>query len=102
MNKLLYENVKTFIETESNCKLLSTEYVDNAHKLKLQCICGNVFETTLASFKEANKRSCDTCGDEHCASKKRFSQEFVEKELLAKGFLPINLNYKNANTKISI
>lgn len=59
-----YEKVKSYIEGENGngCKLLSTEYKDNATKLNIMCSCGEIFETSLNQFKEQNKRQCNKCG----------------------------------------
>lgn len=61
--KLTYEEVKNFIEvkSDSRCKLLSKEYLGNKSKLKIQCKCGNEFETTFNNFKSSNKRQCGEC-----------------------------------------
>lgn len=59
--KLTIQDIKRFVEKNSNCILLSTEYHNNHTKLLLQCECGNAFETTFANFKGCNKRRCDEC-----------------------------------------
>ena len=58
-----YDGVKYYIEVESNskCKLLSTKYVNNSSRLKIQCECGNIFQTTFAKFKDRNKQQCNDC-----------------------------------------
>lgn len=62
--KTTYDEVKNFIEIESNsnCKLLSKEYLNSASKMKFQCGCGDKFETTYSKFKSRNKRQCNNCG----------------------------------------
>ena len=59
-----YEKVKAYIEGENGngCKLLSTEYINNATKLNIMCSCGKTFETSLNQFKEQNKKQCKECG----------------------------------------
>ena len=61
--KLSYKEVKKFIEVDSNsgCKLLSKEYINNGELLKIQCKCGNIFETTFRNFKSKTKIACDEC-----------------------------------------
>lgn len=63
-NTLKYEEVKQYIEIDSNsnCKLLQDYYISAKDKLKLKCSCGNVFYTTLNKFKSLNKRQCNDCG----------------------------------------
>jgi len=63
---LSYKKIKNFIEVGSNseCKLLSKEYLGSGEKLKLQCKCGKTFETTWEAFNNKNKpkRQCNDCG----------------------------------------
>ena len=61
--KLSYTTVKNYIEVESNsdCILLSKKYINNLHKLKLICKCGNIFEKSYASFKKSPW--CKYCGN---------------------------------------
>lgn len=58
-----YEQVKHFIEVESNsgCKLLSSVYVNSDELLKLKCSCGNEFECNLSNFKFYKKYNCNEC-----------------------------------------
>lgn len=62
-NRLNYEEVKRFIEIESdsNCKLLSTEYKTSKDKLIILCSCGETFETTYYDFKRIDKRQKRKC-----------------------------------------
>lgn len=59
-----YEEVKNFIETDSDsgCKLISREYNTSKDKIEIQCKCGNIFETTFSKFKYRSKRQCNKCG----------------------------------------
>jgi hypothetical protein len=59
-----YEEVKYFIEVESNsdCILLSDKYFNIDSKLKIKCSCGEIFETSFYKFKYNNKRQCNICG----------------------------------------
>lgn len=58
-----YESVKKFIEvdSESDCKLISQEYLTNKTDLEVQCKCGEVFTTKFNKFKDRNKRQCNKC-----------------------------------------
>lgn len=58
-----YDKVKRYIEIESNsgCRLLSTEYINNSEPLKIQCKCGNVFEKPFAKLKDRKETHCINC-----------------------------------------
>jgi len=62
--KWFYENVKQYVEVESNseCELLSEEYINIHKNLLFKCKCGNNFEATFANFLYHNKRQCNECG----------------------------------------
>lgn len=62
-NKIPYSEIKNFIES-NNCILITkeTEYIDSQTNLKIQCACGNLFETKYVYFVHENKRQCNTCG----------------------------------------
>lgn len=68
--KHTYEDVKEFVESNSNCKLVSLEYKNNSTPLIFLCDCGEEFTTTFAKFKDRGKRQCNKC------SKKRQSKHF--------------------------
>lgn len=74
MKKHSFESVKKYIEENSNCVLLSKEYVNTKQKLLLKCSCGEIFQTNLNSFKGSTKnkpkRKCDYCS----GIKKRIKQ----------------------------
>jgi len=61
--KNTYENVKKFIEVDTNsgCKLISTEYVRDKDYLELECECGNQFRATYDNFRSRNQRKCKEC-----------------------------------------
>jgi hypothetical protein len=60
-----YEKVKYYIEVESNsgCKLLSTEHINIKSKLEIKCKCGDKFKTSLHDFKNMNQRQCGKCSN---------------------------------------
>jgi len=62
--KLTYEEVKNFVEIESNsgCKLLSTNYKNSEELLLFQCKCDNEFTARFTNFVSQNKRQCNGCG----------------------------------------
>lgn len=59
---LTLEQVKNFIESNSNCKLLSDSYQNNRDQLEFLCGCGNRFRTSYSKFAGQNKRQCNGCG----------------------------------------
>lgn len=79
--KLPYDEVKNFIETESNsgCKLLSEEYIGAQSKLDLVCKCGRQFKTSFSNFKSANKRQCNDCGRKNIGIQlRKTNREFIQ------------------------
>ena len=69
-----YEYVKEFIETNSECKLISDTYINVETKLELQCGCGEHFRVSFKNFKKRYQRRCQSC------TKSRF-------ELMVKDYL---------------
>lgn len=61
-----YNEVKEYIESNSECILLSTDYKGCYEKLKLLCSCGEIFEVSFDKFKNQgiqNKVRCDICNN---------------------------------------
>lgn len=54
-NKLTIDDVKKYVEEESSCTLLSTEYINDKTKLKFKCSCGKEFEKRFSHFKTSKK-----------------------------------------------
>lgn len=74
------EYIKYFIEIESksNCKLISTEYID-AHKLlELECNCGNPFKKNWNKFYSANQRTCNDCSNKLSGEKSKTPYEEIK------------------------
>jgi hypothetical protein len=105
--KLKYEEVKNFIEveSESGCKLISKTYSNANEKLLIQCACGNLFKTKFNHFKSSNQRQCNNCGKEKVAQSKRldifYIKKFIEEESNS-GCKLITKEYKNSSTKLKI
>jgi len=68
---------KNYVESVSNTKLLSTEYVNNSTEMSFECECGNTFERTLAKFKDRGAHKCRKCSRISMANKQTFSYEYV-------------------------
>lgn len=105
MKRWKYEDVKLFIEKNSNSILLSKEYKNIDSKLLFKCKCGNEFETTFDKFKSRNKRQCNICSRNNVANRKKLPYEEVKK------FIEIDSNsgcellskeYNNAHEKLKI
>lgn len=103
--RLGYDEVKKFVEENSDCKLLSIEYKNIDSKLKFKCVCGSEFETTFYKFKSRNKRSCNKCGRHRLAESKKLPYEqvkqFIEVESNSNCKL-LSKEYKNAQEKLEI
>lgn len=105
MKRWNYEDVKKFVENNSKCTLLSTEYKSIDAKLSFKCECGNIFETTFDKFKSRNKRQCNECGKMILSNKRKLSCEevknFIEKESNS-GCKLLSTEYNNAHEKLLI
>lgn len=64
--------VNDFISS-NNCHLKDEDYYNCKQLLKIQCSCGEIFETTFDKFKNRNKRQCNECSN----SKNRISLEYA-------------------------
>lgn len=62
-NKHTYAFIKNYIEVESDsdCKLISEDYIKSSELLLLQCSCGNKFEISFDSFKKRKYKVCSEC-----------------------------------------
>lgn len=100
-----YEEVKKYIEKDSNsgCKLLSTEYINNQIPLDIQCKCGKIFHPNYNSFK-GGQIECPKCSKEKIAQKylktnEQFLKEVEEQVGNEYTFLE---EYKGNKTKIKV
>lgn len=96
-----YDLVSEFINDNSNCTLISTEFKTAKTKMLFICSCGNQFETTFEKFRLRNKRQCNDCGFKAQLEKQSLSFEEVNK------FVNENSNctllsesYKNTKTNL--
>ena len=65
MNKTTFtiHDVKEFVESNSECKLISSEYKNADSVLSLRCSCNKEFLVKFRYFKYQNKRACESCTD---------------------------------------
>ena len=98
------DGVKHYVLQNSNCILLSVEYLDNKSKLDFQCECGNKFKVPFEKFKDRNRRQCKTCGIELRAVQRRKTQSQFEIQIeeMYKGEYSVLEEYKNDFTKILV
>lgn len=98
-----YEKVKEFIEvqSQSGCKLISTEYKNAHQKLKVQCKCGEIYEVPWRHFKNSNQRQCPECGIKIVANARRLPIEEVTTTIEQKDCKLLS-EYQNIDSKIKI
>jgi hypothetical protein len=101
--KYTYEEVKYFIEIESNsgCKLISEEYINSKNKLDIRCKCGNTFPKSFEKFK-IGQRQCNLCSNKLINEKKKLP--FIEVFNFVKncGYELVSTEYYNNATSIII
>ena len=103
--RLDIREVKKYIEENSDCKLISTEYSGNTSKLKIKCSCGNIFEQGFNTFKHS-KHKCPEClGKElekNVYSSYRNDYENVKNEIEINGCKLLSKEYINNRQKLKI
>lgn len=101
--KFTYEYIKDVIE-KAGCKLISENYVNTKTKLKIQCKCGEVFETSYEKFirKVNPKQQCNDCGKKLTADKNRISYDTVKTYIESKGCKLISTEYVDIQTPLKI
>ena len=104
--KLTYEQVYDYINSISECKLVSTTYKTCHEKLEFQCKCGNVFKRSLAHIRRYDYLKCNKCTKKEQALKFRFSKEDIDKRLFdiygdKYDYIPF-YTYKNTDSIIRI
>lgn len=89
------DNIRCFVEKETNCKLISTEYLGYALPLEFECSCGNHFQKSWSKFYSSNQRRCQKCSRKQQPK----SFDFFEKEVFELvGDEYTFYEYKQANT----
>jgi hypothetical protein len=60
--KYTFEEVKSYIESNSGCKLLDSEYIDNRTLMRVTCEeCEQVYLVRFDHFRRLKKTRCNTC-----------------------------------------
>jgi len=102
--RLKYEDVKYFVEIESNsnCKLLSMEYINNSTNMLFRCSCGEEFITTYSSFKDKNQRHCKSCSTDILINKLNLGYDFVKQYIEIYNCRLLSKTYKNNHEHLQI
>ena len=96
MSKFTYEQVKSYIEENSDCELLSKEYKNGSEKLILRCKCGKIFERNFYNIKNQDKIQCNDCSKKNADLKMLKPIEKVLEDIYSKigeDYELINLEY---------
>lgn len=100
--KLTIEEVRQFVQENSDCELLSTEYVNAREKLEFRCGCGELFETEFTKFKHRGKRQCNKCGKDKGSFKTRHSITHVKRQCNDWNLVLLSDTYTNAQAKLEL
>ena len=65
------EKIKRFVESETDCELISNEYNGYTVPLKFTCSCGNEFKKTWNKFKSCEQRQCTDCALSNTIAKQK-------------------------------
>lgn len=103
MKKFTIEDVRNYLlinDTNQDCTLLSTEYVNSHAALKFRCNqCGKEFERSFSNLKRNEKFSCARC------SQNRFLkiedvQKYLDENDIMHDCTLLSTTYKNYNTPL--
>lgn len=107
--KLTLQDVKNFIQdndTENNCVLLSTEYVNSIIPLLFQCnLCGKQFERDYNHLKRGGGRfKCKECANKTKSNKQRLSiqdvQQYIKQNDVNHNCTLLSTKYVNSITPL--
>ncbi|MCH4169483.1 MAG: hypothetical protein LKF42_09520 [Streptococcaceae bacterium] len=105
MKKFNLDEIRQFVLNNSNCILLSSEYLNVDTKLLFLCPCGNEFFTTFYKFKNRNKRQCNNCGRKNISKNSSLTlatvKQFIEIDSKS-GCKLLSTEYKDAHQKLLI
>lgn len=96
------ERVREFVQANSECTLVSEEYVNNTSNLEFICKCGNPFTTSIKMFarQQAPKRQCNACGHQNSNKNKTYTVTQVAEYASSIGLTLLNTTYKNCKTNL--
>ncbi len=108
MKKLTYDDVKGFVENNSDCILVSEEYNGQLVPLSMICGCGNPFEVTFKVFKRPlaaehnrGKRWCNECGQQRSNAGRKYTIEQIREMALENNCILISTEYSNCKQYMS-
>lgn len=82
--KYTYEQVKQYIEVNSECKLLSIEYEDCFSKLDVLCACGKQYKISFAHIKQQEKIQCKYCSNAEVSETFKLTEDDVRNRVSGK------------------
>ena len=99
--KHTYNEVKQYIENNSNCTLLSTEHENVNALMNLRCECGEKFQTTFKLFKQG-KKQCNKCGYKNSNKNRTYTIEYVKKFCKKNKMILLSDEYTNCKTELEL
>ena len=98
-----YQDVKDYIESFNNFKLLSNEYINYKSNLKIQCPQGHIFYRTFDNFKSKNQ-TCPECNKINNLHNLTISIDIIIEEVNFYNFKIIEWidEYKNGNSEFKL
>lgn len=95
------DEVKKFIEENSECILLSETYKNTKEKLKLECKCGKVFYKSFEKFKSRSKM-CKECSYNEVSISQIFEYDFVKSYIEDKNCVLLSNAYNSCEDILEI
>ncbi|WP_182104081.1 PDDEXK family nuclease [Niallia taxi] len=102
MKKVTIEDVREFVENNSDCMLISEEYNGQLVPLSMICGCGKPFEVTFKAFKRPldaehnkGKRWCNTCGQKRSNADRTYTIEQIREMALKNNCILVSTDYTN-------
>ena len=100
--KFTYDEVKEYIESFSDCKLLSNEYINEQKKLKIKCLkCNNDYEVSYHHFKNNHSR-CPKCAIKRVTESHKHNYDYVKEYIENFGYKLLSNEYNRLHDKLDI
>lgn len=100
--KLTLEDVKRRVRKISSCELLEDVYINNRHKMRFRCQCGNEFVTDFNHFQDQNRRQCTECATASQYAQKRLAMDELKTRLAEFGCEYVSGEYVNQKSTVRI
>jgi DNA-directed RNA polymerase subunit RPC12/RpoP len=94
-----FDDVKRIIE-EHNCELLSVQYINEKSPLEIIFSCRHIEFRNMDSFKRGIKHGINVCN--RCQGSKKYSYQEVKTIVENNGYVLLDDEYINCDTKINI